>query len=72
MTQENLLYLDILSRQGNIFLYIISVNMCIIINNTMDSKHTSNYHVEDVKTSERMLAMCYLVYECHVLIQTNR
>jgi hypothetical protein len=27
MVQENLLYLDILSRQGNIFLHTLSVNM---------------------------------------------
>jgi hypothetical protein len=37
----------------------------------MDNKHTNNYHVEDVETYERRLAMCHSVYECHVLIQAN-
>jgi hypothetical protein len=38
----------------------------------MDNKNTSNYHVEDVKTSVRRLVMCHSVYECHVLIEANK
>jgi hypothetical protein len=38
----------------------------------MDKKPTSNYHVDDVETSKRRLAMCYSVYECHVPIQATR